>query len=54
MTNQLLEKILHVVDFEQDKQLVIWTSMLTGFNLVLRKSNIVPLKRVHDSVHNIS
>ena len=28
--------------------------MLTGFNLVLRKSNLVPLKRMHDTVHNIS
>ena len=27
--------------------------MVTGFHLILRKSNLVPLSRVHDEVHNI-
>ena len=54
MTHELLEKIEAVVNMNSDKEVVIWTSMLTGYNLVLRKSNLVPLKRVHDAVHNIS
>ena len=54
MTNDLLEKIVQVVNIEVDKEVVIWTSMLTGYNLVLRKSNLVPLKRAHDAIHNIS
>ena len=54
MTPELLEKICDVVNTESDKETVVFTSMLTGFNLTLRKSNIVPLKRMHDSIHNIS
>ena len=34
--------------------MVVWTALTTGVHLVLRKSNLVPLKRVHDTVHNIS
>ena len=29
-------------------------AMTTGFHLVLHKSNLVPIKRVHDEVHNIT
>ena len=54
MTEELLLKIETVVNVTDDKELVVWTCMLTGFNLVLRKSNLVPLKRVHDTVHNLS
>ena len=54
MTIELLMQIEQVVDVSQDKELAVWCSMLTGFFLVLRKSNLVPLKRVHDTVHNIS
>ena len=54
LTPQLLEEIQPVVQVRSDKELVAWVSLLTGFNLLLRKSNMVPLKRVQDSVHNIS
>ena len=32
---------------------MVWTAVVTGFHLVLRKSNLVPVKRMHDTVHNI-
>ena len=54
VTPELLEKILTVVTIEDDKEFFTWVASLTGFNLVLRKSNIVPLKRIHDSVQNLS
>ena len=54
MTEKLLNRILYVVDLDNQKQLVVWVSLLTGYYLVLRKSNLVPLSRVHDTVHNIT
>ena len=54
MTPELLEQILTVVNLSDDKEFVAWVASLIGFNLILRKSNIVPLKRVHDNLHNIS
>ena len=33
--------------------MVVWVAMVTGYHLVLCKSNLVPLSRVHDTVHNI-
>ena len=54
MTEQLLEKIRQVVDFSCQKQFVVWVSLLTGFFLILRKSNLVLLSRMHDAVHNIT
>ena len=53
MTVALLEKIEQLVDVQDQKELVVWTAMVTGFHMVLRKSNLVPIKRVHDEVHNI-
>ena len=53
MTPQLLERILQVVNLKNQKEFVIWSSMLTGYFVVLRKSNFVPMKRFHDTVHNI-
>ena len=54
MTTELHEKIEKHVNVNDDKQLVVWSAILTGFNLLLRKSNLIPLKQVHDMVHNIS
>ena len=54
MTIPLLEKIGQVVNYHDDKQLVVWVSLVTGFHLILRKSNLVPLKRVHDAFHQIT
>ena len=54
LTTELLNKINKVVNEAVDKQLVNWTALVSGFNMVLRKSNLVPLKRVHDTVHNIT
>ena len=53
MTEEMLEKIEPLVDLNNQKETVIWVAMLGGFFMVLRKSNLVPLKRVHDYVHNI-
>ena len=54
MTTDLLTKIHKVVDFSEDIELVVWIAMVTGFHLILHKSNLVPLSRVHDTVHNIA
>ena len=53
MTPKLLKRILKVVDFRQQKQMVTWVIMVSGFHMILRKSNLVPLSQVHDMVHNI-
>ena len=53
MMMELLMRIEKVVDMSDDKQLAVWSAMLSGFFLVLRKGNLVPLKRVHDTLHNI-
>ena len=53
MTVELLQKIEAIVNRTVQKELVTWTGMLTGFHLVLRKSNLVPFSRVHDMAHNI-
>ena len=54
MTPALLRKINRVVDFENQKDMVTWVLMVSGYHLVLRKSNLVPLSRVHDMAHNIT
>ena len=54
MTTQLLTEIEKVVNKKKQKEEVVWCAMLGGFNMVLRKSNLVPLKRVHDRMHNIT
>ena len=53
MTKDLLIKLQAVIHFDNDKELIVWSSLVTGFNIVVCKSNITPLKRVHDSVHNV-
>ena len=53
MTVQLLTKMVKVVNISVQKEMVSWVAVLGGFNMVLRKSNLVPLTRVHDSVHNL-
>ena len=54
MTVQLLEKVQKVVNTQVQKELVCWKAATTCFHSVLRKSNIVPVKRQHDPIHNIS
>ena len=53
MTILLLDKIDQLVDVQEQKELVVWTAMVTGFHMALRKGNLVPVKRVHDEVHNL-
>ena len=53
MTEPLLEKIATVVNFRDDKDFVVWVSLVSGYFLVLRKGNMVPVKRLHDTFHNI-
>ena len=54
MTKQLLQHIFTVVNLKDDRELTVWVALVTGFLLILRKSNLVPLSKVHDTVHNIS
>ena len=54
MTIKLLECILKVVDLSDDREMVVWVALVTAFYLILRKSNMVPLSRVHDTMHNIA
>ena len=53
MTVELLEEIEQIVNIADEKELVVWTALVTGFHLVIHKSNLVPIKRVHDMMHNI-
>ena len=53
MTTDLLNQIQPLVNVQDDKELAVWSAMLCGFNCVLRKSNLVPIKRMHDTAHNI-
>ena len=39
LTKKLLSKIHDVVDFTSQKQFVVWITLITGFFLLLRKSN---------------
>ena len=50
----MLKQIALVVDTTKQKQLAIWVSMLFGFFLFLRKSNLVPENRLHDPRHQLS
>ena len=50
----LMEKINDVVNLTDENEMVVWVAMCTGFHLLLRKSNLVPLSCIHDTVHNIS
>ena len=54
ITPELLEEILPVVNINNDKEFVAWVAALSGYHGALRKSNLVPLKRAHDTVQNIS
>ena len=54
LTSELLLQMLPVVNLNNDKEFVVWVAVITGFNLVVRKSNLVPLKCLHDRMHNIS
>ena len=42
---KMLHKILPHVNIQDDKQLVIWVTILFGFHLFLRKSNLIPDSR---------
>ena len=54
MTEKLLEEIEQVVNMQDEKKFVVWVTTVGGFYMILRKSNLVPLKRMHDAVHNIT
>ena len=54
LTTELLSRMQTVVNVGNDKEMVTWLAVLTGFHLVLRKSNLVPIKRMHDTMHNIT
>ena len=54
ITVRMLEKIERVINLKDQKEMVTWVSTVTGFHLLLRKSNLVPLTRAHDLAHNIA
>ena len=54
ITLEMLNKIEPLVDINNTKQLAIWVTMLAGFFLFLRKSNMIPEIRKHDLIHQIS
>ena len=53
-TEEILKKIVKVVWFDDQKELAIWSALVTGFYLFLRKSNLVPVSRLHDPNHQLS
>ena len=54
LTIELLEKMQKVVNYNDDIEFVVWVALVTWFHLLLHKSNLVPLSRVHDTMHNIA
>ena len=47
-TFELLHRILPLVNFKEDKQMVCWVTLIFAFHLFLRKSNLVPEARYID------
>ena len=54
ITREMLINIAPLVDPNDGKQLAIWVSILFGFHLFLRKSNLVPETRQHDHYCQLS
>ena len=54
ITIDMLRRIAPLVDVNNQKQLAIWVSVLTGFFLFLRKSNLVAEQKIHDPHHQLS
>ena len=50
----MLLKIVEIVQVNDQKQLATWVAVLFGFYLFLRKSNLVPVNRQHDPMHQLS
>ena len=50
----MLNKMVNVVDISSEKQLATWVTILVGFFMYLRKSNLVPIKRQYDHLHQLS
>ena len=54
ITLEMLKEMVHQVDVTDLKQLAIWVTILFGFYLFLRKSNLAPVICSHDPVHQLS
>ena len=54
VTMEMLQQMVRFVNPNDDKQVATWTSILYGFFLFLRKSNLVPIARKHDDKHQLS
>ena len=54
VTREMLQKIAPLVDLNDQKQLATWVAMLFGYNLFLRKSNLVPESRKHNPQFQLS
>ena len=54
MTTELLNKMVHLVNVKNEKEIATWVAILFGFNLFLRKSNLVPDLRIHDQKFQLS
>ena len=50
----MLTDICDIIDVDNEKELAIWVSLLFGYNLFLRKSNLAPLSRTHEPQFQIS
>ena len=54
VTIEMLLKIIEIVNVDNEKELATWVSILYGFFMYLRKSNLVPMKWEHDHLHQLS
>ena len=54
LTRELLQKISEIIDVTDQCQLATWVVVLFGFNLFLRKSNLIPDTRQHEPQFEIS
>ena len=54
VTLEMLLQMVEHVDTHDNKQLATWVCLLFGFFLFMRKSNLVPVNRQHDHLHQLS
>ena len=54
ITVEMLREMVNYVNIDVQKQLATWVAILFGFFMFLRKSNLVPVNRQHDPLHQLS
>ena len=54
LTRELLHKMLNHVNMQDQQELAVWVAILFGYNLFLRKSDLVPDCKQHEPEFQLS